>query len=808
MLSKFLYLLTFLLGIVLVLFLNGNVNIGASPLPPLGKFLNPFKGVWVSDNRAEKNDLTTFAKDLSSEVRIIYDERRVPHIFANNLGDALFAQGYVEAQNRLFQMEFVARAAGGELSEVLGDRTLEYDIRQRRKGMQFAAENAVAGWEKTAEYSTIERYIAGVNAYISQLKPEDFPFEYKLFDASPRAWSDLQSALIFKYMAETLAYGHDDILNTNLSLSLGLEDFSYLFKERERIETPIIPTENPYDFVTINGLGNTPQRFYDKTIPKANILPAVKGIGSNSWAVSGDKSTTGSPIFCNDPHLTLGLPSIWLEIHIVTPEFNSYGVSVPGLPGIMIGFNENIAWGETNVGQDVLDIFAIEWVDADKMTYRLDGQERKAEIRVETIKIKGAKPYIDRIKHTYWGPVYKESVDGTQDLAMRWLCHDGNDKTEYSVFVNTMRATNYKEFLAATEPYVTPAQNFGFACVDGDIAMRVNGLFPAKSENDGRFVEYGDRTSNNWQTWIPKSQVPQIVNPTRGFVSSANQVSADSTYPYYFTGMFERHRNRIINDTLAYKATFSPADMQQLHQNSVSYKARDFIMMLREVVSPDILTSDEQEWYSALTNWDYSYRADIKEPILFSLFYKQLASHTWDEIDALRETLDVKYPEDWRLLDLILHDSDNKYFDLVNTEKKENAIDIVLLSFKAAVAEMTTLLDKSPELTWSKHRNLNIMHLTRVPALSELGVESDGCGDAINATTSSTGPSWRMVVSLEEDVKAYGIYPGGQSGNPCSKYYKNMIAPWAKGEYYPLSFIKKPEEIKTVTQTLTLNTRS
>jgi penicillin amidase len=806
MASKLLYFSTFLFNVFLILFLNGNIQLLKDPLPPFGKFLNPFGGVWTSDNKGEKVDLSLDIYGLKDKVDIIYDDRRVAHIYASNIEDALFAQGYVEAQNRLFQMEFLALAASGELSSVLGARTIEIDKEKRRRGMKYAAENATKGWEKFEDFNAAYRYVDGVNAYIKSLKPSDYPMEFKLFDIKPTEWSALKCALVFKQMSLTLAGSNSDISNTNLIHSLGKDDFKMLYPEKQNIENPIIPLEKPYTFDTLYGQKQDTSAFYKDKILKAFYEKRDKGVGSNSWAVHGSKTTTGKPIFCNDPHLSLGLPSIWFELHIHTPEFNAYGVSFPGMPGIMIGFNDYIAWGETNVGQDVEDLFHIQWTNKEKTKYMLDGNENDVTFRIEEIKVKGGKSIIDTIKYTYWGPVYHASEDGSHDLAMRWLCHDVPDVDEYNVFINAMRCKNYDDYLKATEGYIAPAQNFGFASVQGDVALRVNGRFPAKYDQDGRFVENGNDSKNNWHAWIPRKENPQIINPKRGFISSANQVSADKSYPYYYTGRFERYRNRSVNDKLTSMSNISIDDMKKMQQDVYSHKAADFLGHIKSLNLKDNMNTEEKKLFDILTQWDYQYLADLEGPVLFDLFYKKLSDNTWDEIDALRKEMNVGFPNDWRLLDLMISEPSNKYFDHKGTRNVEDAIDIILKSLKESFAEFDKNKKEGKAMNWGTYKPLHIYHLTRVPALSSMDISASGCPDAINATGNSFGPSWRMVVSLEDQVKAFGVYPGGQSGNPMSKYYKNMVTSWIKGEYYALNTSKDKEAIRpTSTQSITLN---
>lgn len=797
--QRIFFFCTSFITILLILVLHGTISIPNNPLPPLGKFLNPFGGAWTSDNENEKTNLNLTLKNIKNNIDIIYDERRVPHIFAQNLNDALYAQGYVEAQNRLFQMDFLAKVAAGELSSIFGPRTLELDLASRRRGMRYAAENAVKGWEKQPNYHLVLSYIEGINAYIKSLKTKDLPFEYKLFNITPTEWTPVKSALIFKQMSLTLAGRNDDIEYTNLLQLLGQENFNLLYPERQTTENPVIPTENPYIFDSLYGMKQDTKAFVKKLLLKSFYENRDKGVGSNSWAVSGSKTETGSPIFCNDPHLSLGLPSIWFEVQIQTPEINAYGVSFPGFPGIMIGFNEYIAWGETNVGQDVEDIYLIKWANKEKNKYYLDDKEMDIVSRIETIDIKGGKSLEDTVKYTHWGPIYRTSQDGNHDLAMRWIAHDTPDTDEFNTFIEALSCKNYDDYLHATSNYISPAQNFGFASVSGDVALRVNGRFPAKYNLDGKFVEYGDESKNGWQDFIPRNQNPQILNPKRGFISSANQVSADKSYPYYFTGKFERYRNRRVNDKLSNMNSITTDDMKKMQQDAYSIKAEEYVTTLKPIINSLTLNDSLKSGWELLNKWDFRYDSEQEAPTLFDLFYNKLSNNTWDEIISERSNMDVKLPEPWRLLEFIEKFPAHKFFDLKTTPMIETAKDIILISLQESIADFNSRKMEGKNNTWGQYKPLHIFHLTRLPALSAMNLAVDGCPDAINATGQSFGPSWRMVVSLENKIKAYAVYPGGQSGNPTSKFYKNMIPAWSKGEYYTPNFVTQKEELKNNT---------
>ncbi|MBK8372897.1 MAG: penicillin acylase family protein [Saprospiraceae bacterium] len=782
--QKFVYGLHFSIFLFVLFFLNGNIELFRKTIPPFGKFLDPAKGVWhhnVPIGYVEDN----LTLPISKQASVIYDERWVPHIMAENLEDILFLQGYTEAENRLFQMELMSRAAAGELSSIFGEVTIELDLDKRRRGIKFAAENAVNAWKQMPEFDLAQKYIDGVNAYISQLKPEDYSLEFKLFNIQPEPWTELKSALIFKEMSLFLCGKNEDIEYTNAKNTFTQDIFNQWYPEHEDIENPVVPDHSLVIPDTLFGKQQDNSSFYDGIIKKTFFETRNPGIGSNQWTVGKSKTKSGSNIFCNDPHLSLGLPSIWFEQHLKTPQFNAYGVSFPGFPGIMIGFNDFIAWGETNVGQDVEDLFLIEWADDKKNTYYLDGKKLKAEIRIEKIAIKGADPLYDTIRYTKWGPIFKSSKDGKNDLSIRWLSHDKPKGAEFMTFVNGMMCKNYDEYLTATEKFQTPAQNFGFSSASGDIAIRINGMLPAKYDQDGRFVEYGNNSKNDWSAFIPRQQNPHVVNPPENYVSSANQRSASKNYPYYFTGNFENYRNKTIIEKLKTGSDFTAQDMQKMQMSSFSPKAKEFVSVIptdcRQMGSASGIN-----WYDKLKEWSFEYLKDKTEPVFFEIYMKHLRMNTFDEIYSKLDEVAIPIPKDWVLYKNILNDPLNEIFNIKKTSTIENADNIQKLAFFKSIREIDSLMTAWKNLNWGNYNPLHIYHPTRIPALSANNLAADGCPDAINAKGNSFGPSWRMIVHQKNPVEAYGVYPGGQSGNPFSPYYKNMVNDWVEGKYHVL----------------------
>lgn len=771
-----------LVGLILVYILEHSWKIGNNPLPPLGKLLNPYTGIWQnSEDKVDYKDINLKSKFIKNEIKIVFDDRMVPHIYAQNIEDALFAQGYIEAYHRLFQMDISTRSPDGRLAEVFGESFLEYDKKQRRLGLGFAADNAVEGWKKFPDaYKLVEQYSRGVNHFIDQLSPADYPMEYKLLDFAPTEWTQRHCALHLKAMTQTLAGYEEDIEFSNAIKLFGASDFEIIYPEHNLKDVPVIP--GPYDFAN-------PRKALAANTVASKIIAGIErprsnpGVGSNNWAVAGSKTASGTPILANDPHLGLTLPSAWYEIAITTPTFSARGVSLPGQPGIMIGFNEHIAWGETNVGHDVMDYHQINWLDSSHTTYELDGKKKKVTYRVESIKVKDKVEVIDSVKYTFWGPV----VDDDKDLALRWLAHDAATGPEIQTFVKGMQCRNYDEYLDATSGFYCPFQNFIYADNHDEIALRVNGNIPLKRKGQGRLISPGKLSKDDWQGFIPRNQNPQVRSPKKGFVTSANQWSTSPDYPYYYSGSFEPYRGRITNRLLAEMDSISADDMMKMQQNVYSIQAEESLPLMLQYLDE---TYHKHAFIQLLTKWDYNYDADSKAASIYDEWFNQFHELLWDEVYTKLDVTALPQPDIWVSIGLLEKDANNKFFDIAKTQKKETARDIVTQAFVKSVAKLGRDL---PE--WSKVKNAQIPHLTRLPAFSYSKLSIGGHKHSINAMQQSFGPSWRMVIELTEKPVGYGIYPGGQSGNPASAYYKNNVEKWATGQYDKLTIITKPEGI-------------
>jgi penicillin G amidase len=801
---KFLVALFATMGAVYAL--NTNVLPQA---PAFGKLLNPFSGFWQNADpykplpEGKAMDLP----DLKGKVTVAFDERMVPHIFAENDLDAVYVQGYIHAKDRLWQMDVGARATGGSLAEVLGESLLERDKIQRRKGIVFAAENAIKAWQKSPEdWALVQAYTNGVNAYINNLPEANYPVEYKILGYAPEAWTPLKSALFLKAMAETLAANQTDIEATNTRKLLGDKAFDLLFPENDPNQSPIIPKNVKWNFKKVDA-ATAPVAFPEgttsyKTHPLITNTTDNIGIGSNNWAVSGKKTVSGKPILCSDPHLKLTLPAIWYEMQLHTPNMNCYGVSLPGTFGIIIGFNENIAWGITNAGHDVMDWYKITWADKSKNAYMLDGSAKNVVKRIETINVKGRKePVLDTVRYTVWGPVtYENDTFPQHDMAMRWQSHDTPSSKEAGSLLRLDAAKNYDEYIKALADYGSPAQNFVFAAKTGDIAIKVQGKLPIKTPHQGRFVQDGSQSSAAWHGFIPNDQLPLVKNPPRNFVSSANQHSTAADYPYYYNGGFDHYRGRILNTKLDTMQHITIEKMMALQTNTQSLFGKEGVAALLKNLDTTQLDNSEKEIAHKLRKWDGYFDKKLVEPIFFANWFDLVEKAAWDD-DFKKKDMQLLTPDWWRTVDLLDKQPKLEYFDDKSTPAKETAKELVTTAFKKMYADIKPKLIL-PGYDWESHITPYIPHLfARLKAFQVKGISAGGHRSALNALAMRkdgngfNGPSWRMVVELGDTVKAYGVYPGGPSGNPGNAAYNTSIEKWAKGEYFELSLWKKIEDM-------------
>lgn len=780
-------------------------------IPPLGKFLNPSTGFWRNAEPIKPHDLFIDSDALLEEVTILIDEQGIPHIFAENNHDLYFAQGYITAKDRLWQLDFQTRYAAGRLSEVIGDQAIELDRYQRRMGMTYGAENMLTEANKDPQSKAIlEAYTEGINAYISQLKPADYPIEFKILDYKPELWKPLNSALLLKLMSATLARGTNELALSNILDQYGKEVIDDLFPNYPFIEDPIIPFETEWNFTVdslnssitnaarITSLKNkaskqTTEKTAEWLTSRLLTAPKPENLGSNNWTVNGNKSSTGFPILANDPHLDLTLPSIWYQIQLHSPDMNVYGASIPGSPNVIIGFNEKIAWGVTNVGSDVLDWYKVNFKDDSYQEYKHNGHWRKTKKRIEEIKVRDKQVYYDTVYYTHQGPVtYLENTKPNnlsitanipEGYALKWVAHLPSN--EIRTFYELNKARNHRDYRHALSHYVAPAQNFIYADRDGDIAITPNGLFPLKENRQGKFLLDGSDATDEWKTRIPFEQNPTAHNPLQNYLSSANQWPVAPSYPYYLGWEFApNERARRINSQLRKTSNATLDSFKALQTDNYSLLAESLTDTLIHILSQRTdLTELENTALAELENWDFRYEANSIAASIFEFFYNKLNENLWSGYFDDQGLL-MRYPNRDRTVHLLLHEPESHWYS--TPSQKRTRTDVVGQSFQESIQKLENDHGSIEHWEWADIKKTHVPHLAAIPGLGSRVLEVGGSKHTVNAMSEKNGPSWRMIVLLGDHPKAYGVLPGGASGNPGSQFYDNQITTWEKGELIEL----------------------
>ncbi|MEX0723927.1 MAG: penicillin acylase family protein [Gracilimonas sp.] len=780
---------------LLALILTLNTKFGA--VPPLGKFFDPDAGFWANAETSSPKTASLNIPGLQDEVSVYFDDRNVPHIFAKNEHDLFLAQGYIVARDRLFQMEMQTYDAAGRLAEVVGPDLLNRDLNTRRLGMAYGAEKAMEEIVKDSVISgAIQAYSDGVNAWIDQLSPADYPLEYKVLNFAPEKWEPIKTAYLLKNMTRMLAGRHNDVRTSNTIQYFGEDFVEKYFTRKPKLNDPIIPPSRAWDFEA--DLPEAPDSLFVPSVSKViDPFPHQEGIGSNNWAVSGEKTASGNPILANDPHLGLTLPSIWYEMQLNAPGYNSYGVTLQGSPAIIIGFNEKTTWGTTNVGSDVMDWYEIEFRDDSMQEYWYDGEWKETTSRVEEVKIRGDETVLDTVIYTHHGPVMEVEPAAGEGKpiyhALKWIAHEPSN--DLRTFYEFNKMENYEDYEAAVSHYVAPAQNFVFADQAGDIAIWISGKLPKKWEFQGRTVSDGTDPLYDWQGWIPTGHNPHVKNPERGFVSSANQESVAPDYPYYLDDDFAPYeRGRRINDLLEEMENITPEDMQRMQMDTFAYNASIIIPQMIDWTKSEELDARETEILELMKDWGFTMNADLIEPTVYLTWFNRFYRAVFDdEFESTQATL--RYPSRDIFAEIIKEEPETEFVDDIDTPEAETAEDIVTQTYQETITRLTDLYGEDhKDWKWGYDINNDLNHIANIPGFGAQNLFSSGSAEAINAVRGTHGPSWRMVVELGPEVKGWGIYPGGQSGNPGSPNYDNMVEEWRIGELFELNFMRqKPD---------------
>ncbi len=824
-------------------------------VPALGRLLDPVNGAMAT---AEETDHDFGGEEvlqgLKAPVQVWYDHRLVPHIRAQNNHDLYFAQGYVHALFRLWQMDLQTRAAGGRVSEVLGPKAVDYDRAQRRKGMMYAAENSLRAMEaepRTRE--ALDAYRDGINAHIASLSFRTTPLEYKLMGFAPEKWTNIRTALLLKYMADDLTGYTEDIPLTYLRERLSKEDFDLLYPlkipgskhvvpegtphRRASMAVPPVPGDEDSLFAhfgttetqrhgepqptSLDVGGMFPQQPTTSVVgnPASEAYPLTSltghayetGVGSNSWVISPKLTASGAAILCNDPHLALNLPSLWFEVQLQAPGINCYGVSMPGAPGVIIGFNDSVSWGLTNNYRDVKDYYEIHPADAGH--YWFDGAKRPFAKRVERIGVKGGEEVLDTVLYTVHGPVQYDAKNPSPDtsgrmLAMCWMAH--RPTNELLAVWKWNRATDVASFRDAIQHFECPAQNIAYADRAGNYAQFTQGRYTNKWPGQGRFVMNGSTSKTLWGADIPMEENPFALNHPQGYLVAANQSTTDDAYPYWYNGSFSEWRSWEINAVLGLERF---GGGPRIRIDTTGPFGRDDHKMFSNPVN--VVTLQGQEQSSLAFQLEQIIRTD-------TVLWKKFWEKDFNEREASKDWYGVYAPQSaattafhlwwtsfcdayWRrrfsqFKEMLLPSTEVAVLEIERILKGSQNSDerkALIETFRTASVQYQDSFDrlqKNKAVEWAAFKNTHINHLTKISAFGFGPLKVGGWGTTINANKvnekgQAYGPSWRMIVEMDKDsIRAYGHYPGGPSGNVGSKWYANMLNDWVEGKYHRLVF--------------------
>jgi len=750
-----------------------------------------------------KTDGTIQVAGLKSKVEVYRDQHGIPHLYADNLEDLFFAQGYVHAQDRLWQMEFNRRVGNGTLSEVLGETTLSTDRFLRTIGTRRAAEADWAVFDDKTRL-ILESYAAGVNAFIESHENR-LPLEFTILGFKPAPWTPLDSLVWGKMMCWDLGGNWEtELLRAELVDKLGEEKVQELL--------PPYPDEGPFiippEVKSYAGLGAGILDEYARA--EALLDWGGEGVGSNNWVVDGTRTTTGMPLLANDPHLGLSLPSIWYEMGLHGGGFDVVGASFPGAPCIIIGHNQHIAWGVTNVEPDVQDLYIEKINPANPHQYEYQGQWEDMDVVQEEIEVKGRdEPLLLKVRLTHHGPIINDVVGSLKDspdvLAFRWTALEGERLFQSVYMLN--QARNWEEFRAALRHWGVPAQNFVYADVEGNIGYQTPGNIPIRANGQGLVPVPGWTGEYEWTGYIPFNELPSAYNPPTHFIVTANNKVVPDDYPYFISHEWSApYRAQRIVHLLTAKDKLSVQDLSQIQADTYSIPGKQLVPYLLALEPQGTL---EEQAMEQLRTWDFRNEVDSPGAAIFQVFYLQLVENTF--ADELGEELFEDYLDRDEFhhiaLERLMEQLDSPWFDDVSTSEVEGRDEIVRRSFKGAIAYLGNRFGDTPSRwAWGQLHTMTFVHdplgqsgIGPLEMLFNRGpIPAQGSGYTVDAASfdytepfaMNFGVSYRQIIDLGDWGNSLFIHTTGQSGHPLHRHYADMMAPWQAVEYHPMHFDK------------------
>jgi penicillin amidase len=725
---------------------------------------------------------------LSKPVEVLRDKWGIPHIYAQTMNDLFFAQGFVAAQDRLWQMEMWRRVGEGRLAEILGSSAIERDKFARL--IRYRGDMDVEWKSYAPDARTItESFVSGINAFIDK-NLDQLPSEFQLTGIQPEPWTPETCITRMAGFIMT-RNANNEVVRAKLISLLGKEKVSDL------LEIDLFHDLTSVHGLAFDGIDNS---FLNMANAANAPISFQLNEGSNNWVVGGALTSSGMPIIANDPHRQLTVPSLYYMVHLICPGWNVIGAGEPALPGVAIGHNEQIGFGYTVARLDQQDIYIEEINPENSRQYYYQGKWEDMECAWETIRVKGlVEPVEIELHFTRHGPIIHEDTEGHRAYVLRWVGSEPG-AAGYLASLSINRATNWQEFLSALERWKVPSENFVYADVCGNIGWHVTGLVPIRTGWSGLLPVSGSSGNYEWNEFLSFANLPQSYNPPSEFIATANNNIIPEGYKHGIGFEWAQpFRIQRIDEVLRSRKGWTVEDFKRLQCDELSLPARELIPLLKSVKVNDASICRAIE---LLLEWDMILSHDSTAAALYELWVTRLISNVFRPLVQDDVWLLLRSHLPLTRLIKCLKELDGSVPEL-NDEKRRDQI--LIKSLEEAIYYLHDRLgDDISKWQWGNLHVAEFKHSLSTNELKELyynlpAVARGGDAYCVNATSGENllqthGASFRQILDLSEWDNSVVINVPGQSGQPGSPHYSDLLPFWATGKYIPLLFSKEKIE--------------